>query len=121
MTEPAEPAQAPEAPPDPEPPREGIDVMAGVAVHKDGTLSPIVVAITTAADGSALQSNLTPAQARHVGLDFLSAAVSSLHDVGMRRALARRDGGDGETARAIKAEVLAEVARVFAEEPQDGR
>jgi len=75
---------------------DGIEVKAGTGLrHGQETMIPLVQ-VTVDCDGHTHQMVVTPSAARRIGLDFLSAAVMSWADTGVRMA-ARKQGFDGDS------------------------
>lgn len=71
-----------------------VAIAAGTGVV--GTaFSPVVRVRVADEAGGEVTIHVTPAQARRLGLDLVSAAVGALHDVAMRE-VARQRGVDGD-------------------------
>jgi hypothetical protein len=71
-----------------------VKITDGVAISSDGAFKP-VVRMVIEGDEAEASIDLSPYEARRIGLDLLSAAVMSWSSVGIR-AYAKEHGVDGD-------------------------
>lgn len=76
-------------------PRGSVDVGSGVAVRDGEFLPSVRLEATLESGGSSVTVYLSPAEARKIGADLISASVASVSDA-LLRAIARTHGLDGD-------------------------